>query len=104
MASLRRRKGIVNLTFVPRYGWRWVPALLEEAGFEVHPANVNKLRLIAESTQKHDLGDARALANHFLPAPDLGTKSIMAWQPYMASDMLHIERQWLDEGTMILTL
>lgn len=38
-------------------------AILEGAGIEVHPANVNKVRLIAESTQKHDLGDARALAN-----------------------------------------
>jgi transposase len=47
----------------PTCGWRWVAALLEEAGIEVHPANVNKVRLIAESTQKNDLSDARVLAN-----------------------------------------
>lgn len=53
----------VQAALEPTCGWRWVAALLEEAGVEVHPANVNKVRLIAESTQKHDLGDARALAN-----------------------------------------
>jgi Transposase len=53
----------VQTALEPTCGWRWVAALLEETGVEVHPANVNKVRLIAESTQKHDLGDARALAN-----------------------------------------
>jgi len=53
----------IQAALEPTCGWRWVAALLEEAGVEVHPANVNKVRLIAESTQKHDLGDARALAN-----------------------------------------
>jgi hypothetical protein len=47
----------------PISGWRWVSALLESAGIDVHPANSHKVRLIAESTQKHDLGDARTLAN-----------------------------------------
>lgn len=45
----------VQAALEPTCGWRWVAALLEEAGVEVHPANVNKVRLIAESTQKHDL-------------------------------------------------
>jgi transposase len=53
----------VQVAIEPTCGWRWVSALLEDAGIEVHPANVNKVRLIAESTQKHDLGDARTLAN-----------------------------------------
>ncbi|MGV3754096.1 MAG: hypothetical protein ACO1QS_01790 [Verrucomicrobiota bacterium] len=33
------------------FGWRWVAVLLEDAGVEVHPANVNKVHLIVESTQ-----------------------------------------------------
>jgi len=53
----------IQAAIEPTCGWRWVTAILEGAGIEVHPANVNKVRLIAESTQKHDLGDARALAN-----------------------------------------
>lgn len=53
----------VQVALEPTCGWRWVSALLEDVGMEVHPANSGKVRLIAESNQKHDLGDARALAN-----------------------------------------
>lgn len=52
----------IRAALEPVCGWRWVMRLLEEAGIEVHPAHPHKVRLIAESTQKHDVGDARMLA------------------------------------------
>jgi transposase len=52
----------IKVALEPVAGWRFVYDLLQGAGMEVHLANTKKLRLIAESTQKHDHGDARTLA------------------------------------------
>lgn len=52
----------IQVALEPVAGWRWVSALLESAGMEVHIANPLKVKLIAKSDQKHDKGDARILA------------------------------------------
>jgi len=46
----------------PVCGWRWVSALLSEAGCLVHHANPQKIALIAKSTKKNDHTDALTLA------------------------------------------
>ena len=53
----------INVAIEPVCGWRWVSVVLEHAGMKVKIAHPKKVRLIAESTQKHDVGDARMLAN-----------------------------------------
>jgi len=53
----------IKVALEPACGWRWISKQLLEAGMDVHIANPKKVRLIAESKQKHDLGDARVLAN-----------------------------------------
>jgi transposase len=52
----------IRVAIEPVAGWRWVSELLTEAGMEVHIANPLKVALIAKSDQKHDVGDARILA------------------------------------------
>ena len=52
----------IRAAIEPVTGWRWVVAQLRDAGMDVHIANPQKVRLIAQSDQKHDKGDALMLA------------------------------------------
>ena len=52
----------VHVAIEPVAGWRWVTKQLSEAGMDVHIANPKKVRMIAESDEKHDAGDAKTLA------------------------------------------
>ena len=53
----------VKVAIEPVTGWRWATKQLEDAGLDVHIANPQKVRLIAESKQKTDFNDARTLAD-----------------------------------------
>lgn len=52
----------IKAAIEPTTGWRWVVAQLRDIGMDVRIANPQKVRLIAESDQKHDKGDALMLA------------------------------------------
>ena len=53
----------IQVAIEPVCGYRWVTALLEEVGMNVHIAHPRKVQLIAQSTKKNDTEDARTLAN-----------------------------------------
>ena len=61
----------VRAVVEPVCAWRWFSGLLMETGMDVRIANPLKTRLIAESKMKHDVLDARTLAElvkaDFLP-------------------------------------
>ena len=52
----------IRAAIEPVTGWRWVVAQLRAMGMDVRIAHPQKVRLIAESDQKHDKGDALMLA------------------------------------------
>ncbi|MDO8520680.1 MAG: IS110 family transposase [bacterium] len=52
----------IRAAIEPVTGWRWVVAQLRDMGMDVRIAHPQKIRLIAESDQKHDKGDALMLA------------------------------------------
>lgn len=52
----------IQVALEPVGPWRWVTTILEKSEMKVHVANPRKVRLIAESTQKHDHNDAYVLA------------------------------------------
>ena len=56
----------IQVAIEPVAGWRWVTTLLETAGMQVHIAHPRKMQLIAQSTKKTDIEDARVLANLLL--------------------------------------
>jgi len=49
------------------YGWEWLADVLEEAGYELHPAHPLRTKAIASARVKTDAVDARTLA-HLLRA------------------------------------
>jgi transposase len=65
-AAIKLAQSIGNEKLVvavePVCGWRWVVALLREAGMEVHISNPRKVKAIADSLQKTDENDAHILA------------------------------------------
>jgi transposase len=52
----------IQVAIEPVAGWRWVTTLLEASGMQVHIAHPRKMQLIAKSTKKTDVEDARVLA------------------------------------------
>lgn len=56
----------IQVAIEPVCGWRWVTDLLEASGMQVHIAHPRKMQLIAQSTKKTDIEDARVLANLLL--------------------------------------
>lgn len=56
----------IQVAIEPVCGWRWVTDLLEASGMKVHIAHPRKMQLIAQSTKKTDIEDARVLANLLL--------------------------------------
>lgn len=86
----------IKVALEPACGWRWISKQLQVAGMDVHIANPKKVRLIAESTQKHDLGDARALANLL--------SSGYFPEAHMVSDEIYALRLLLRERSFLIGL
>lgn len=86
----------VKVAIEPVGGWRWATKQLADAGMEVHIAHPQKVRLIAQSNQKHDAGDAKMLAellrSGFFP------------EAYRISDELYHLRTMLRERNFIIKL
>jgi transposase len=80
----------------PVCGWRWVSALLAEAGCAVHHANPLKLALIAKSTKKNDRLDALTLARLL--------KSGFFPESYRVSDAIEEVRQVVRARAHLVTL
>jgi transposase len=86
----------VQVAIEPVGGWRWATKQLEEAGMEVHIAHPGKVRLIAQSKEKHDAGDALMLAellrSGFFP------------EAYRVSDEIYHLRTMLRERGFLIKL
>jgi transposase len=86
----------VKVAIEPVGGWRWATQQLTDAGMEVHIAHPQKVRLIAESNQKHDAGDAKMLAellrSGFFP------------EAYRVPDEIYHLRTMLRERNFLITL
>jgi hypothetical protein len=58
------------------YGWEWLAELLEEAGYDVHPAHPLRKHAIAAARLKTDAVDAKTLAH--LPRTELLPEAYIA--------------------------
>jgi transposase len=86
----------VKVAIEPVCGWRWVTKQLEEAGFEIHIAHPQKVRLIAESKQKNDLNDATILADLL--------RVNMFPESYRISDDIHELREKVRERHFLVVM
>jgi transposase len=86
----------VRVAIEPVCGWRWATQQLADAGMEVHIAHPQKVRLIAQSDEKHDAGDAKMLAellrSGFFP------------EAYRVSEEIYQLRTMLRERNFIIKL
>lgn len=78
----------------PVCGWRWYSEVLEKEGLAVSIANPARVRLIADSKEKHDAYDARMLAEllhiNYLPTAYKAPDDIAAWRSLVRERGFHV--------------
>src|SRR5918999_2706207 len=89
VALLGELEGESKIALEATYGWEWLADLLEEHGYELHPAHPPRTQAIASARVKTDDVDARTLA-HLLRA-DLLPESYVA--PRGLRDLRDLLRQ-----------